>query len=163
MRYPIKVSKSGDISAATQSGFFPDTTAPILGTKSSYLPSRLTVWHKSSYLPSRLTVWHKYSKTLLYFAELFEIVYEFNAELFVIEFCCMKCKMAKTQNWVQRTVASVSFFLTANKKWYQQSMWITVWPIWQLIHIIGILFNKKVSFLMWIHYELFTLFAFFII
>ncbi|KAL5264098.1 hypothetical protein ACHWQZ_G005247 [Mnemiopsis leidyi] len=43
MTYPIRVSRSGDITPATDNGFFPDTTAPILGTKSSYLPSRLTV------------------------------------------------------------------------------------------------------------------------
>lgn len=43
LQYPVKVSSAGEVSPLTLTGCFPDTNAPILGTKSSYLPSRLTV------------------------------------------------------------------------------------------------------------------------
>eukprot|EP00116_Pleurobrachia_bachei_P000573 sb/3460835/ len=42
--YPIRVKKDGEIKPNTVGGHFPDTTANILGAKSSYLPSRLTVF-----------------------------------------------------------------------------------------------------------------------
>ncbi|EPS71739.1 hypothetical protein M569_03019, partial [Genlisea aurea] len=42
MSYPIKVSSNGDIGTIPGIEFFPDTKAPVLGTKSEFLPPILT-------------------------------------------------------------------------------------------------------------------------
>jgi len=43
LKYPIKISPAGEVTAYTETECFPDTTAKILGTKSTFLPNRLTV------------------------------------------------------------------------------------------------------------------------
>ncbi|XP_024983012.1 phospholipase D alpha 1-like isoform X3 [Cynara cardunculus var. scolymus] len=42
LRYPVAISNVGDITALPDFSFFPDTKAPVLGSRSEYLPPILT-------------------------------------------------------------------------------------------------------------------------
>ncbi|XP_031403154.1 phospholipase D alpha 1-like isoform X2 [Punica granatum] len=42
LRYPVEITKLGDVTTSEENKHFPDTKAPVLGTKSDYLPFILT-------------------------------------------------------------------------------------------------------------------------